>query len=95
MGDELSVVRLKSVLAEARKYFDLIIIDTPPVQQGADAVSIARWCDQTVLVLQAGRTGREVAAATVQSLMNGRAKLAGLVLTRLQAASVVQGGLSA
>jgi hypothetical protein len=39
--------------------------------------------------LQAGRTGREVAAATVQSLMNGRAKLAGLVLTRLQAASVV------
>jgi Mrp family chromosome partitioning ATPase len=52
------------------------------VQDAGDAVSIARWCDQTVLVLQAGRTAREHAVSLLQALASGRAQIAGFVLTR-------------
>ncbi len=82
LTDQLSVIRLKSVLADARKHFDLVVIDTAAVQDAGDAVSIARWCDQTVLVLQAGRTAREHAVSLVQALASGRAQVAGFVLTR-------------
>lgn len=82
LTDQLSVVRLKNVLAEARRHFDLVVIDTAAVQDAGDAVSMARWCDQTVLVLQAGRTAREHAVALVQALASGRAQIAGFVLTR-------------
>lgn len=82
LADQLSVIRLKSLIADARRQFDLVIIDTAAVQDAGDAVSIARWCDQTVLVLQAGRTAREHAVSLVQALAAGRAQIAGFVLTR-------------
>jgi capsular exopolysaccharide synthesis family protein len=82
IADQLSVVRLRNVLAEARKHYDLIIVDSAPVQQAGDAVSMSRWCDQTVLVVQAGRTARELAISLVQSMTAGRAQIAGIVLTR-------------
>jgi succinoglycan biosynthesis transport protein ExoP len=87
IADQLSVVRLRNVLAEARKHYDLIIVDSAPVQQAGDAVSMSRWCDQTVLVVQAGRTARELAISLVQSMTAGRAQIAGIVLTRASSAT--------
>lgn len=87
VGDQLSVVRLKSVLAEARKRFDLIIVDSSPVQQAGDAVSMSRWCDQTVLVVQAGRTSRDLAISLARSLTVGQARIAGVIVTRAQSSS--------
>lgn len=82
VGQDLSAARLKALLAEARKDFDLVIVDAAAVQQGPDAVALARLCDATVLVLASGRTPREAAVSSSNALAAGRARVAGIVLTR-------------
>jgi capsular exopolysaccharide synthesis family protein len=82
VGAELTPARLKALLAEARQRFDLIIVDTAPVQQSPDAIAMARLCDATVLVLQAGRTPRETAISVADAFASARVRLAGTVLTQ-------------
>ena len=82
VGAEPTPSRLKALLAEARQRFDLIIVDTAPVQQSPDAIAMARLCDATVLVLQAGRTPRETAISVADAFASARVRLAGTVLTQ-------------
>jgi capsular exopolysaccharide synthesis family protein len=81
-GVELTPARLKALLGEARQRFDLVIIDTASVQEGPDAVAMARLCDATVLVLHAGHTPRETAMSVIEAFMSARARLAGVVLAQ-------------
>ena len=60
--------------------FDVVLIDTPPVLQVADARILGRIANGVVLVARAGQTAREAVAAAYDRLTADNARLLGMVL---------------
>ena len=52
--------RLGAVLEEARRLFDYVVIDTPPLIPVPDCRLIARWVDGLLMVVAAHRTPRKL-----------------------------------
>lgn len=76
----LSGVRMRSLLQELAKTFDLVILDTPPVLATADAGILASIADGVLLVVRAGQTDRVAAKRAHQQLVNVGATIVGTVL---------------
>jgi len=76
----LSGVRMRVLLQELAKSFDLVILDTPPVLATADAGILASLADGVLLVVRAGQTDRVAAKRAQQQLMNVGARIVGTVL---------------
>ena len=76
----LSGVRMRVLLQELAKSFDLVILDTPPVLATADAGILASIADGVVLVVRAGQTDRVAAKRAHQQLVNVGARVVGTVL---------------
>jgi capsular exopolysaccharide synthesis family protein len=56
----LSSPRLQQLIADLRKTYDLVLIDTPPVEIVADTTIISQNTDRTVFVVRAGLMEREM-----------------------------------
>jgi len=65
----------------ARKTFDAIIIDSPPVLLVADAGVISREVDGTLLVARLNHTDRSAFGLAAANLMDLDVPLAGLIVT--------------
>ncbi|HEV7364549.1 MAG TPA: Wzz/FepE/Etk N-terminal domain-containing protein [Gemmatimonadales bacterium] len=76
----LSGVRMRVLLQELAKSFDLVILDTPPVLATADAGILASLADGVLLVVRAGQTDRVAAKRAHQQLVNVGATIVGTVL---------------
>jgi Mrp family chromosome partitioning ATPase len=76
----LSGVRMRVLLRELAKTFDLVILDTPPVLATADAGILASLADGVLLVVRAGQTDRVAAKRAHQQLVNVGARVVGTVL---------------
>lgn len=75
--------KMSKLLADARKDYDLIVLDCPPVMAVADAVTLSKLCDAVVFVARWGTTPRVLAAHAMKQLRNAHANVAGVVLTRV------------
>jgi polysaccharide biosynthesis transport protein len=51
----LSSPRFKTLVARCKAYYDVVLVDTPPVLGMADALKVAAVCDSTVLVTRLDR----------------------------------------
>jgi tyrosine-protein kinase Etk/Wzc len=76
----LSGVRMRVLLQELAKNFDLVILDTPPVLATADAGILASLADGVLLVVRAGQTDKVAAKRAHQQLVNVKARVVGTVL---------------
>lgn len=76
---------LDKLISEARKEFDIIIFDSPPVLPVADASIIASKVDGVLLVYSVGKAGREVLMRAKVQLQNAGAKIWGIVLNDIKA----------
>ncbi|HJR16874.1 MAG TPA: AAA family ATPase [Gemmatimonadales bacterium] len=76
----LSGVRMRVLLQELAKNFDLVILDTPPVLATADAGILSSLADGVLLVVRAGQTDRVAAKRAHQQLVNVKARVVGTVL---------------
>jgi succinoglycan biosynthesis transport protein ExoP len=76
----LSGVRMRVLLQQLAKSFDLVILDTPPVLATADAGILASLADGVLLVVRAGQTDRVAAKRAHQQLVNVGARVVGTVL---------------
>jgi len=63
----LSSPRLEAIVAQARRDFDCVLIDTPPAVRMPDCRLIERWVDGVLLVVAANKTPR----ALVSEALNG------------------------
>lgn len=81
-ADWLSSPRIAELFASLRRSADMVVIDSPPTLAVADAVSLARHVDGVVLVLDAGRTSREMARNAIAALRFAGARVLGAVLNR-------------
>ena len=73
----------KGLLDEARKHYDWVVIDTPPVASVTDPVMCAQVCDLVVLVAQYGSTRRKVVKEAAKTLNKTGVQLAGAVLNQV------------
>ena len=76
----LSGARMRVLMEQLAKSFDLIILDTPPVLATADAGILSSLTDGVLLVVRAGHTDRAAAQRAHHLLANVGARIVGTVL---------------
>jgi receptor protein-tyrosine kinase len=64
--------RVEGLLAEARRAYDFVVIDTPPVVALGDARLLGRWVDGFIVVVAAHRTPRKLLAEALTLLEPAR-----------------------
>jgi capsular exopolysaccharide synthesis family protein len=79
----LSSKRFADVLAKLESMFDVILIDSPPVQLVSDAMILASLANAMVFVVRADETPYQVAKGAIEQLRKGKAQFLGVVLNRL------------
>lgn len=70
-------------LGEARKQYDLVLIDTPPVMAVADALIIAKYAESIMFVVQWESTAKGIVKTAVKQLQQTGIPIAGAVLTQV------------
>jgi len=77
--------RFPFILRELKKYFDVIIIDSPPATYKADVMSIASVAGSALLVTRSGYSRMEDTKSLVSTLEQIETKVVGAVLNQYQA----------
>ncbi|MBI5266212.1 MAG: CpsD/CapB family tyrosine-protein kinase [candidate division Zixibacteria bacterium] len=72
-----------NVITEMKFYYDLIVIDSPPVIPVSDPMLLAQEVDGVLLVVKAGATQREVVSRATDILRSQSRKLLGVVLNNM------------
>jgi len=79
----ISSERMKELLRALSGRFDHILIDSPPLMNVTDPVILSTMVDGVILVIQAGRSTRDVLRRARQELGSVGAKIFGVVLNNL------------
>ncbi|MGE0132048.1 MAG: GumC family protein [Blastocatellales bacterium] len=79
----ISSERMKELLRALSGKFDHILIDSPPLINVTDPVILSTMVDGVILVIQAGRSTRDVLRRARQELGSVGAKIFGVVLNNL------------
>lgn len=78
----LGSARMDTLLAEADKEADMIVLDSPPTLV-ADAQVLSSKVDGVIIVIYPGHTHADAAMATLEQLKRAGAHLVGVVLNRI------------
>lgn len=78
----LSSARLPSLISEAERMFDVVIVDSSPVLDFADALLLAAACDYTLVTIEAGEIRADAAQRCVTRLQSAATVLLGGILTK-------------
>ena len=71
---------MKSILAQLRDKYDLVLIDAPPSIVAGDAVLLANMVDAITLVVQSDRDERGLVARVLRELGESRGEVLGVTL---------------
>ncbi len=80
ISSRLHSSRLRALLSRLREEFDVVIIDSPPMQNIADARVLGWLADGVLLVFRAGKTTREAALAAHECLIEDGVRVFGTIL---------------
>ncbi len=83
----LASARLGPVLQEARKRYDRIVVDCPPLFGVSDSLLLLSHVDGVVLVALYNRTHRRAIAEASQKLLDGEAPILGAVINGVEFSS--------
>ena len=75
--------RFKEVLSAARREYHYIIVDTPPIGSVIDGAVVAKICDGTVLVVEAGNVSYRFAQKVKEQLEKAGCRIIGCVLNKV------------
>jgi capsular exopolysaccharide synthesis family protein len=75
----LAGARMNALIAELRKRFDIVLIDSPPIKELADGLILASLSDAAVLVVRAHVTKPADLTTAAASLRQSQTPIAGLV----------------
>lgn len=76
--------KMANILALVRSKFDYIFLDSPPVIPLADPSIIGSLADAVIMVIQAGRTQRDMIKHAEQRLQQAHAKTVGYIVTNVE-----------
>jgi polysaccharide biosynthesis transport protein len=86
-ADLLSSHKLAEAIAELRKRFKFIVIDSPPVMAATDAVILSVQTDGVLLVVRSGETPKEAFTRTRDLLVSVKCNILGVVLNAVDSSS--------
>lgn len=75
--------RFEALVNSAKKVYDYVIIDTPPLGSVIDAAVIARVCDGAVLVISSGEISYKFARVVKDQLEKTKCPILGVILNRV------------
>jgi succinoglycan biosynthesis transport protein ExoP len=79
-ADLLSSHRMKDGIAELRRRFKFVVVDSPPIMAATDAVILSALTDGVLLVVRSGQTPKEAFTRTRDLLAAVKGRLLGVVL---------------
>ncbi len=77
--------KMKGMMDEFKKRFDVILFDSPPLLVVVDAVIISSFVDSTVFIIEAGKTTRKPFLQAVEELKRAKAKVIGVLFNEVKA----------
>ena len=80
----LASERMRALINALRARYDFILIDTPPVIPVADSVIVGGQVDGVIVLIQAGRTQREMVSRSTELLTQANVNIIGHVLTNIE-----------
>src|SRR6202046_3376540 len=86
-ADLLSSHRMREAIAELRRRFKFIVIDSPPVMAATDAVILSALTDGVLLVVRSGTTPKEAFTRTRDLLAAVKCRLLGVVLNAVDSSA--------
>jgi len=81
--DMLGSTRMQHLATRLAAEYDLVVLDSPPVLAVSEAKLLAALADQTVFIVQWGRTRREVVLDGLKEVMDAGGVVAGVLLTQV------------
>ena len=76
----LGSAAMRRAVEEAKKHFDIVLFDTPPLLAVTDGAVLSTMVDGTVLVVRTGATAREAVRRAVGQLRTVTSRVLGVVL---------------
>lgn len=90
-SDLISSERMQTLLRWARKEFDFVILDLPPMSGVSDAESMTKYADASLLVVRQNAATAPAINKAVAALDGGNAKLLGCVLNNVYSTGLFSG----
>ncbi len=90
-GKLVESLKLRSLLLEASKGYDIVLVDAPPVLVVNDALIMGRLVDKVVMVVESGSTSRRVVADARNRVEAGGIEPLGLVFNKVDNSGVYGG----
>ena len=87
-ADLLGSQRMRALLSMLRERYDYVVLDTSPVLPVIDAVALANMVDKVLVVVEWGRTPRDIVLAAFNILRPEGHRVAGIVLNKVDAKSL-------
>jgi tyrosine-protein kinase Etk/Wzc len=81
----LGSIQLRRFIEEAKRRYDIVIFDTPPLNAATDAVVLGTQADGVVIIVRAEVTNRNVAKQKLELFSNIPVNLLGVVLNGMDA----------
>ncbi len=81
----LNAQRMGEILSALSEYYDLIVLDSPPILVGAEVLPLASVVDKVVFLVRWGHTPRSAVMDAIRQLVEARADFAGLAFSRVDA----------
>ncbi|MEL7030774.1 MAG: polysaccharide biosynthesis tyrosine autokinase [Pseudomonadota bacterium] len=78
----LSGPRLRQIIQEAERAFDVVIIDSPPVMSFADSPRLGSVVSAVMMVIQSGKIRTPSAKRTLSNLHEARTNILGTILSK-------------
>jgi capsular exopolysaccharide synthesis family protein len=85
--DMLSTGDMQELLAQAKRRYEVILIDSPPMAAGSDAFILGAHAGNVLIVLRSGSTHKEMARAKMEAFYRLPVRLLGAVLNDVDAGS--------
>jgi Mrp family chromosome partitioning ATPase len=79
----LSTSRLTELLDEARRRYDRVVIDSPPITAVSDPLLLLPHVEGVIFVVHFGKIRREIVARAVRKLRDSGATLVGAVMNNI------------
>ena len=90
----LSSKRMREILNELARHFELVVVDSPPIVAVADARLLASQVDASIMVVRWARTPREVVSLAIKQLQESGANISGIVLSLVDSKKHAQYGFA-
>ena len=92
VGDLITSQRMSILLDWARKNFDYVILDLPPMAAAADAEAMTTLADASIMVVRQNEAVAPALNKAMAALEGQRAKLLGCVLNNVHTSRIASGG---